>query len=160
MRGQALSCIEEAVARYIYISLTSIYPCVHMLSDESIKELERHVRACDEARASLDAALDEADDASSAGSDAPLKKVAAILAEWQAAQRRFMQAVEDSEAPDAPMAALLLRNKEEIDATNARMGLPGAYVEGADQPFDMDMSGTRGQVLTTAAMEYLPDAEE
>jgi hypothetical protein len=61
--------------------------------------------------------------------------------------------VEASEAPDVPMAALFLKNNADVDATNARRGLPGAHVEGTDQPFDLDLTGTRGTILTNAIME-------
>jgi hypothetical protein len=130
-----------------------------MLSDEVVNELEQHVQACDEARSALEDALDRA---ASAGSqdDATLEEVARALHTWRTAQERFMETVAKSDVSNVPMAALLLQKHEEIDASNARRGLPGASVEGADQPFDIDLSGQRGSILTTAAMDYLPDLDE
>jgi len=128
-----------------------------MLSDDTLHELERHVNACDEARDQLQSALDDAEDV---GSDAPAEKKAAALEpvaeaikQWRSHQEAFMDAVEASEAPDVPMAALFLKNNADVDATNARRGLPGAHVEGTDQPFDLDLTGTRGTILTNAIME-------
>ncbi|HHP7238565.1 hypothetical protein [Longibacter sp.] len=128
-----------------------------MLSDDNLQELERHVNACDEAREQLQSALDEAEDV---GTDAPaekkaaaLKPVADAIKQWREHQKAFMDAVEASEAPDVPMASLFLKNNADVDATNARRGLPGAHVEGTDQPFDLDLTGTRGTILTNAIME-------
>lgn len=128
-----------------------------MLSDESVETLERHVNTCDEARKELQDALDKAE---TVGRDAPAEEkttalgpVAEAIRTWQAAQEKFMEAVEESEAPDVPMACLFLKNDADVDASNARRGLPGAHVEGADQPFDLDLSGTRGTILTNAIME-------
>lgn len=126
-----------------------------MLSDDTVTELERHVEACDAARATLDEALDAADAADTLDEDA-LHPVAVALKDWRDAQQAFMDAVARSEAPDVPMTALLLKQTADVDATNARRGLPGASVDGTDQPFDLDMTGLRGQALTTAAMEVLP----
>lgn len=134
-----------------------------MLSDEIVAEMERHVQACDEARAALDRALGEAETldsgASSEDREAVLQSVASALEDWRDAQRQFMAAVERSEAPDVATTALLLRTNEDIDSTNARRGLPGAHVDGTDQPFDLRLSGMRGQILTEAAMEHFSDAE-
>lgn len=133
-----------------------------MLSDDIVKEMERHVQACDEARAALNRALSTAE---GRGLDSPddrtaaLKPVAAALKDWRDAQRRFMETVERSEAPSVPMAALLLKNDAGVDATNARRGLPGASVEGTDQPFDVDLSGIRGQILTEAT-DHLSDLDD
>ena len=128
-----------------------------MLSDESVETLEHHVNTCDEAREELQDALDKAE---TVGRDAPaeekaaaLKPVADAIRKWQTAQEKFMEAVEQSEAPDVPMASLFLKNDADVDATNARRGLPGAHVDGANQPFDVDLSGTRGTILTNAIME-------
>jgi hypothetical protein len=128
-----------------------------MLSDDTLQELERHVNACDEARDQLQSALDEAEDV---GTDAPaetkaaaLEPVAEAIKQWRNHQEAFMDAVEASEAPDVPMAALFLKNNADVDATNARRGLPGAHVEGTDQPFDLDLTGTRGTILTNAIMQ-------
>jgi len=51
------------------------------------------------------------------------------------------------------MASLFLKNKRDVDATNARRGIPGAHVDGTDQPFDLDLTGTRGTILMNAVME-------
>lgn len=130
-----------------------------MISDETLQKLERHVDACDEARDALQDALDDAEsvgpDASSDERAAALRPVADAVGAWRDAQQGFMEAVEASEAPDVPMAALFLKNNADIDASNARRGLPGAPVEGTDQPFDLDLSGTRGTILTNAIMEHL-----
>ena len=130
-----------------------------MLSDDTVRELEQHAAACDAARASLDDALDTAESAGTLD-DNVLRSVAAALKDWRDAQQAFMDAVDRSEAPDVPMAALLLKQTADVDVANARCGLPGAPVEGTDQPFDLDMTGTRGQALTTAAMEVLPTLDE
>ena len=141
----------------ILLSVLFRLPSTDMLSDESLQTLERHVNACDEARDELQDALDAAE---SVGRDAPAEKktealepVADALRKWQSAQQAFMDAVEESEAPDVPMASLFLKNDADVDATNARRGLPGAHVEGTDQPFDLDLTGTRGTILTNAIME-------
>jgi len=124
------------------------------LSDETIAALERAVADCDAARSDLEDALDAAEEAGQP-TDNHLRDVAEALTHWQEAQEQFMDAVAESEAPDPSMAAMLLKRTADVDATNARMGLPGAHVDGADQPFELDMTGTRGQALTTAAMNYL-----
>lgn len=128
-----------------------------MLSDESVETLEHHVNTCDEARAELQDALDKAE---TIGRDAPaedkasaLEPVADAIRKWQTAQEKFMEAVEESEAPDVPMACLFLKNDADVDASNVRRGLPGAHVEGADQPFDLDLTGTRGTILMNAVMQ-------
>lgn len=130
-----------------------------MLSDDTIATLERHAAACDDARAALEDALDEAERAGTLDT-AALRPVGRALKDWRDAQQAFMEAVEQSEAPDVPMAALLLKQTADVDVSNARRGLPGASVEGANQPFDIDMTGMRGQALTTAAMEVLPTLDE
>lgn len=129
-----------------------------MLSDETVAELEQHAEACDAAREALDEALDAADAADTLD-EKVLRPVGVALKDWRDAQQAFMDTVEQSEAPDVPMAAMLLKQTADVDASNARRGLPGAPVEGTDQPFDLDMTGMRGQALTTAAMEVLPDLE-
>ena len=126
-----------------------------MLSDDTIATLEQHVDACNAACAALEDALDDAEAAATTDPD-DLRPVGQALKDWRDAQHAFMGAVEASEAPDVPMAALLLKQTADIDAANARRGLPGASVEGANQPFDIDLTGMRGQALTTAAMEVLP----
>lgn len=130
-----------------------------MLSDATIASLEEHAAACDEARAALEDALDAAEQAGSLD-EASLHPVGQALKNWRDAQQAFMDAVDASEAPDVPMAALLLKQTADVDVSNARRGLPGAAVEGANQPFDIDMTGMRGQALTTAAMEVLPKLDE
>lgn len=133
-----------------------------MLSDDTLDTLESHVDACDDARDALESALDDADalgpDASPDQRQAVYQPIADAFGAWRDAQRAFVEAVEASEAPNVQMAALFLKNDADVDASNARRGLPGAHVDGADQPFDVDLSGTRGQALTTAAMEYLDGA--
>ncbi len=133
-----------------------------MLSDDVVNELERYVTACDAARDALEEALDRAEaSGTSAGQQEPvLEQVAQALKRWQKAQKQFMATVAHSSVSDVPMAALLLKKHEEIDASNARRGLPGASVEGTDQPFDIDLTGRRGSVLTTVAMEYLPQMDD
>ncbi len=128
-----------------------------MLSDDFVETFRSAVRDCNEARQQLESALD---DASAHGNDATadssvLKAVAETLADWRDAQQRFMSAVEASGVPDPATAALLLKTNHGIDAANARCGLPGTNVEGADQPSGLDLSGARGSVLTTAATDYL-----
>jgi hypothetical protein len=63
--------------------------------------------------------------------------------------------VEASEVDDVSTVAMLLKMNHGVDATEARRGLPGLSVDGATQPFDLDMTGTRGTLLTTAATEYV-----
>lgn len=129
---------------------------MNTLSDESITALERAAGECDAARADLEDALDAAERAGGHRPDEDhLEAVAEALSHWQEAQEAFMEAVAESEVPDPSMAAMLLMRTADVDASNARMGLPGAHVDGADQPFELDMTGSRGQALTTAAMEYL-----
>lgn len=124
-----------------------------MLSDEIVSEMEEAVAACDDARSQLEDALNDAE--AQEEDDAQLQSVATALEAWRDAQRRFMDAVERSDAPDVSTATMMLKTNHGTDATNARRGLPGAHVEGTDQPFDVDLSGTRGTILTTAAMEYV-----
>jgi hypothetical protein len=123
------------------------------LSDSTLAALEEHAEACNDARGALDDALDAAD--ADGLSDDALREVAAALRDWQAAQQAFMDAVAASEVSDPSTASLLLKNATGTDPSNARCGIPGAYVDGTDQPFNLDLSGTRGQALTTAAMDYL-----
>lgn len=124
-----------------------------MLTDDIVSEMEAAVAACDEAREDLEAALESAE--RQGGSEEQIQEVAAALEAWRDAQRRFMEAVERSDAPDVSTATMMLKTNHGTDATNARRGLPGVHVEGTDQPFDVDLSGTRGTTLTTAAMEYV-----
>lgn len=128
------------------------------MTDEIVSELKAAVEACDSAREELAAAIQSAE--TDGSTEAQLQSVADALEDWRDGQRQFMEAVSDSEAPDVSTAAMLLKTNHGIDSMNARRGLPGVHVEGADQPFDLDMSGTRGTVLTTAVMEYVSPAEE
>lgn len=126
------------------------------MTDETIAELEAAAEACDAAREALEDALAAVDSHDGAPDDeAVLRPVGEALSDWRDGQRRFMAAVEASEAPNLATAAMMLKTNHGIDTTNARRGLPGAAVEGTDKPFDLDLSGTRGTALTTAAMEYI-----
>ncbi len=126
------------------------------MTDETIATLESAAEDCDEARASLEEALAAVDDHDGApDKEAILRPVGQALSDWRDAQQRFMAAVASSDAPDAATAAMMLKMNHGVDATNAQRGLPGVDVEGTDKPFDVDMSGMRGTVLTNAAMEYV-----
>jgi hypothetical protein len=126
------------------------------MTDETIAEMEAAVEACDDAREALTEALATADTHDGAPDDeAVLEKVGEALTDWRDAQQRFMEAVEASDAPDVATASMMLKTNHGIDTTNARRGLPGVHVEGTDKPFDLDLSGTRGSVLTNAAMQYV-----
>jgi len=129
-----------------------------IVTDDTAAELTAAVEACDEARAELETALDAA--AAEGDDEEHLQAVASALEAWRDGQRRFMELVDASEASDVATAAMLLKMNHGTDSTNARRGLPGVHVDGTDQPFDVDMSGTRGTVLTTAAMEYVTPPEE
>ena len=127
-----------------------------MLPDESIDEIKAAVQACDDARAALVDALDDADAADDALADpAALKPVGQALADWRDAQARFMSAVEAADASDPATTALLLKTNHGVDASNARCGIPGTDVEGADQPFPLDLTGAKGMLVTQAATEHL-----
>lgn len=123
------------------------------LSEDTLATLEEHAEACDDARKALDDALSHAEAAGL--SDAAVRDVADAIQKWQTAQEGFMDAVAHSEVTDVSTASLLLKSTTGTDPSNARCGIPGAYVEGTDQPFPLDLGGTRGQALTTAAMEHL-----
>jgi len=126
------------------------------MTDETVAELEAAAEACDAAREALEDALAAVDRHDGAPDDeAMLRSVGKALSDWRDAQHRFMAAVDASEAPNLATAAMMLKTNHGVDSTNARRGLPGAAVDGTDKPFDLDLSGTRGTVLTTAAMEYL-----
>jgi hypothetical protein len=122
-----------------------------MLTDDQVSEMEDAVSSCEEARSALIEALDAAEEQG----DEELQAVGQALETWRDAQKRFMEVVDASEVPDVSTAAMLLKTNHGVDSTEARRGLPGVHVDGADQPFDVDLSGTRGSVLTTAAMEYV-----
>jgi hypothetical protein len=127
-----------------------------MLDDESLNELKTAVHSCDDARAALSDALSTADAHEDAHADpSALEPVGTALAAWRDAQERFMTAVEASGASDPATAALLLKTNHGVDASNARCGIPGTDVEGADQPFPLDLSGAQGMLLTQAATEHL-----
>jgi hypothetical protein len=131
-----------------------------MLSDDVVSTLDRHARACDAARDALVSALRNAE---SLDRRAPedeqrplLEPVAEALSDWRDAQQAFMDTVEQSGAPNVEMAALLLKSNHGVETDNARRGLPGASVDGANQPFNVDTTGMRGEVLTRA-LDHLSD---
>ncbi|MCS4039503.1 hypothetical protein [Salinibacter ruber] len=127
-----------------------------MLPDESIDEIKAAVQACDDARAALVDALDDADAADDALADsAALEPVGQALADWRDAQARFMAAVDAADASDPATTALLLKTNHGVDASNARCGIPGTDVERADQPFPLDLTGAKGMLVTQAATEHL-----
>lgn len=130
-----------------------------MLADDTVEELEEAIRTCNEARSTLVEALEDAEADSGDGTDpSVLEPVGTALENWRDAQRRFMTLVEGSAAPDPATAALLLKTNHGIDpdrCRDARCGIPGTDVEGADQPFPLDLSGSQGMVLTQAATEHL-----
>jgi len=127
-----------------------------MLDDESLDELKVAVQSCDDARTALADALRTADAEDDPLSDPSiLAPVGTALAEWRDAQEQFMAAVTAAGASDPATAALLLKTNHGVDASNARCGLPGTDVEGADQPFPLDLSGAQGMLLTQAATEHL-----
>ncbi len=128
-----------------------------MLADDTVDDLKSAVHACNEAREALIEALDaaEANDEDPTSEPSVLEPVGAAIADWRDAQRQFMAAVDASGVSDPATAALLLKTNHGIDASNARCGIPGTDVEGADQPFPLDLSGSQGMVLTQAATTYL-----
>lgn len=125
-----------------------------MLSDDLVDELTEAATACDTARENLQSALDAAE-AEEDPDEKQLQAIGTDLENWRDAQRQFMAAVEASDVSDVSTAAMLLKTNHGVESMEARRGLPGVHVDGADQPFDVDMSGTRGSLLTTAAMEYV-----
>ena len=128
-----------------------------MIDDDSLAKLETAVQSCDEARASLTEALDAADAQGGDSTSDPsvLDPVGVAIADWRDAQQQFMAAVDASGVSDPATAALLLKTNHGIDASNARCGIPGTDVDGADQPFPLDLSGAQGMILTQAATEHL-----
>lgn len=128
-----------------------------MLDEDALGELTAAVHACDEAREALLNALDAADahDGDSTSDPSVLEPVGTAIADWRDAQEQFMTVVEASGVSDPATAALLLKTNHGVDASNARCGIPGTDVDGADQPFPLELSGTQGMVLTQAATEYL-----
>jgi len=126
------------------------------MTDETIAELEAAVEECDAAREALIEALEAVDaHAGTPDDEAILRPVGEALTDWRDAQRRFMEAVSASDAPNMATAAMMLKTNHGVDSTNARRGLPGVHVEGTDKPFDLDLSGTRGTALTNAAMQFV-----
>lgn len=128
-----------------------------MLSDDTVDELKDSIRACNRARETLEEALDDADASGREAMSDPsvLEPVGAALGDWRDAQERFMTTIEAASVSDPATAALLLKTNHGIDASNARCGIPGTDVDGADQPFPLDLSGSEGMVLTQAATEHL-----
>lgn len=126
----------------------------HMFTDTEVSEFETIIEECENAREDLQAAIKAVENGDEA-TDEQLRQVAEVLEAWRDAQRRFMEAVDASDAPDVSTAAMVLETNHGIDTAEARRGLPGVHVRGADQPFDLDLSGTPGSVLTTAAMEFV-----
>ncbi len=125
-----------------------------MFTDHQVSAFEAAVEECEHARSSLQSAL-QAVESGDEATDEQLQRVAEALETWRDAQRRFMDEVEESDAPDVSTAAMLLKTNHGIDTSEARRGLPGVHVPGADQPFDMELTGSHGSVLTTAAMEFV-----
>lgn len=128
-----------------------------MLDNETVEELKEAIRDCNQAREVLVEALEAADTAGGDALSDPsiLEPVGDALGTWRDAQQRFMTAVEASSVSDSATAALLLKTNHGIDASNARCGLPGTDVDGADQSLDLDLTGRWGGILTQAATEYL-----
>jgi len=124
------------------------------MNDELVSQLEEAVDVCEAAREDLEAALSAAEQ-SGDPTDDHFQAVADALEDWRDGQQEFMDAVAASDASDVATAAMLLKMNHGVDSMEARRGLPGVPVEGADQSFDMDLTGTRGTLLTTAAMEYV-----
>lgn len=127
-----------------------------MIPDESLDELKAAVEACDEARTALVNALEDAEAVDDTSADpSSLEAVGSAVADWRDAQERFMTAVETADLDDPATAALLLKTNYGVDASNARCGIPGTDVDGADQPFPLDLTGSKGMFLTQAATEHL-----
>lgn len=128
-----------------------------MLNDETVDDLREATRSCNQARDALLEALEAADasDGDALSDPSILEPVGEALGAWRDAQQRFMTAVEASGVSDSATAALLLKTNHGIDASNARCGLPGTDVDGADQSLDLDLTGRRGGILTRATTEYL-----
>lgn len=124
-----------------------------MLTDDAVDELKEAVQACDDARQALVEALDAAAAVDDEESVSVLKPVGVALEDWRDAQQQFMGAV--SGVSDPATAALLLKTNHGVDASNARCGIPGTDVDGADQPFPLELTGAQGMVITQAAMEHL-----
>ena len=127
-----------------------------MIPDDLLDELTAAVQACDDARSALLNALDDAETTDDPTADpSALAHVGQALADWRDAQERFMAAVEAADASDPATAALLLKTNHGVDATNARCGIPGTDVEGANQPFPLTLTGSQGMLVTQAATQHL-----
>ncbi|MEF8864329.1 MAG: hypothetical protein V5A20_01050 [Salinibacter sp.] len=127
-----------------------------MIPDDLLDELTAAVQACDDARSALLNALDDAETTDDPTADpSALAPVGQALADWRDAQERFMAAVEAGDASDPATAALLLKTNHGVDATNARCGIPGTDVEGANQPFPLTLTGSQGMLVTQAATQHL-----
>ena len=127
-----------------------------MLSDDTLATLDNCAADCDAARSDLESTLARAERADTDDARAEALKAAAdALQDWQNAQQQFMDTVAASNVSDIAMATLLLKNKTGTDAMNARRGLPGASVDGTDQPLDLDLSGMRGSLLMEAVTTHL-----
>lgn len=124
-----------------------------MLSDDLVDQMRSAVSRCEAAREDLLSALTAAEREEDPG-ESKLRSIGEALEAWRDAERQFMEAVDASDVDDVSTAAMLLKMNHGIDATEARRGLPGASVEGATQPFDVDLSGTRGSLLM-AATEFV-----
>jgi hypothetical protein len=130
-----------------------------MIDDSIAAKMESAATTCDEARDALENVLAEvARDGES--TDDHLRSIADALEAWRDGQRTFMQLVEEADVPDLSTAAMLLKTNHGIDVSNVRRGLPGVPVEGADQPFDVDLTGRRGGALTEAAMHHVSPPED
>lgn len=130
-----------------------------MLSDTIASKMESAATTCDEARDALDDVLADVERGGES-TDHHLRSIADALEAWRDGQRAFMRLVEEADVPDLSTAAMLLKTNRGIDVSNARRGLPGVPVEGADQPFDVDLTGRRGGALTEAAMHHVSPPEE
>lgn len=130
-----------------------------MLSDSIARKMEAAAASCDEARDALEGAL-SAVERDGEATDEHLRSIAEALEAWHDGQRAFMRLVDAADVSDPSTATMLLKMNQGVDASNARRGLPGVPVEGADQSFDVDLTGRRGGALTEAAMHHVSPPEE
>lgn len=126
-----------------------------MLTDDTVDQLTEAIQACGDARQALVEALDAAAAVDDEESVSVLKPVGVALEDWRDAQQQFMGAVDASGVSDPATAALLLKTNHGVDASNARCGIPGTDVDGADQPFPLELTGAQGMLITQAATEHL-----